>query len=127
MAVSASIHDPAYLSYFATVLDSAGRHAAARASHDRAVEMSAGALHPLHNLMLHHEMLGELEEARRIVDSLIARFPDVPMLHESRARLIQRERRATPLGRLARLLRIEPLLDRIRAPLSRGPIASPAE
>lgn len=114
MAVSASIHDPAYLSFYATVLDSAGRNAAARTSHDRAIEMSSGGLHSLHNLMLHHEMIGELAEARAIVDALIVRFPDVTMLRESRARLLQRVRRATPLGRLARTLRIEPLLDRFR-------------
>lgn len=126
MAVSAHVDHPVYLSYYATVLDSAGRHAAARASHDRAVEISADGLHPLHNLMLHHEMLGELDEARRIVDALIARFPDVRMLHESRARLIRRERRATLLGRLAWMLRIEPLLDRLRT--AKSPLkACPAE
>lgn len=112
-AVATNPLDPSYASYLACVLDEAGAHRDARALHDRAVAMTDRAMHPLHNLMLHHERVGELETATRIVDELVAAHPAVLLFRQSAARLRRKRRHARPLGRLARLLRLDPLLDRI--------------
>ena len=114
MAVAANPGDPPYLSYLALMLDRAGEHAEARACHDRAIEMSGGTLHAVHHLAFHHEKVGEFDEAQRIVAELIAAHPHVQVLQASEARIARKRRRATPIGRIVHLLRLEGVLARLR-------------
>lgn len=115
MAVKASPLDPGYVSHLAVVLDQVGQHAEAGPTHRRALAMAGRNLHILHNLMLHHEHVGELREARALADDLVASHPGRIMLEQSLDRIRREQRRLTPLGRLARLLRLEPVLDRATA------------
>lgn len=115
MAVAANATDPSYLSYLAAALDQVGDHAEAGPTHRRALEMAGDNLHVIHNLLLHHEKVGELAEARTLADGLVAAYPGRLLLRQSLNRVRRQQRRRTPIGRLAHWLRLEPLLDHIDA------------
>lgn len=108
MAVAANADDPTYLSYLGHVLDLAGEHDEARQLHLRAVARSEGHLHALHNLLVHHERIGDYPTALQIAETLVAGHPGVRMVHRSRDRIRRKLRPAGPLLRLARLLRLVP-------------------
>jgi hypothetical protein len=113
LAVATRGENPVYHSHLAAALDAAGEHDAAYPVHQRAIAMSAETLHPLHNLLLHHEVRGELAQAHAIAEQLLGEHPAVSWLPLVRVRIRRRLRHRHWWGRLAYRLYLDPLLDRL--------------
>jgi hypothetical protein len=113
MAVETQSDNPIYHSELAAALDAAKEHEAAYDVHLRAVAMTDGGLHPLHNLLLHHEAGGDYDAALALADRLIAAHPEVLWLPKVAVRLRRKRRHRSWLGRLAGALYLDWVIDRL--------------
>lgn len=113
LAVHTQADNPVYHSELAAALDAAGDYPAAYAVHQRALAMTDEGLYASHNLLLHHEVRGELEQALAIADRLLTEHPAVLWLPKTRQRLRRKLRHRTRLGRLASTLYLDRVLDRL--------------
>ena len=118
MAVATQPDNAGYVTHLAVILDQVGDAAGARDMHRRAISLSDGGLQARYSLLRHHLELGELDAARDLAEALIGEHPGVPMLEEAHAYVRQCRRRAHFLGRMARLMRLEKLVDRLSRSLS---------
>ena len=113
LAVETQTDNPVYHSQLAAALDAAGDYPAAYEVHQRALAMTDEGLYALHNLLLHHEARGALEQALTIVDRLLVEHPGVLWLPKTRERLRRKMRHRTRLGRLGSRLYLDRVLDKL--------------
>ena len=112
MAVEASPRGAPYISNLALVLEKTGRFAEAKSLHHRATALEPDNYHVAHALVLHHEQLGELRTAARLVAPLVDRHPNLSQFRQTRLRIRRHRRQAHSLGRLIRYLGLDPWVDR---------------
>lgn len=105
--------EPVYISYLATLLDQAGELVEAARYHRLALQLAPDQLHIRHAWVVHHELAGQLDRARTMIDRLALEHPGVILLIHTRRRIRKRQRQRRTGWRLAMKLRLDVILDRL--------------
>lgn len=103
--------EPLYVSYLGGLLDQAGDFAEAARQHRIALHLAPDMLHPRHAWAVHHELSGQLNRARALIEALARAHPGVKMVQDSKRRIRRRRRHLRTGGRLLTWLKLDPAID----------------